>query len=157
MSRLKTFGIYLLMVVGFYILSNILIFIGLNTNYDEITNIKSIPDEIQIYKAEATAVNGRIKGKINNIDQIKDKYLKVELISDVGTNMGTKYYDISEIKEESAEGEFKIYFKANYVEKYNISIEDNKENFQEDSLDIFLSEDMKNTAILALLIRLIIF
>lgn len=154
MKRLKTFGIYLLLVVGLYIFSNIIIFIGLNTNYDEITNIKTLPEQIEIYRAEATAVNGRIKGKISNIDEVKDKYLKVELISDAGTNMGTKYYNISEIKKENSDGEFKIYFKANYVEKYNLSISEEKDNYQEFSLDAFLSEDVKNIAILGLLVKL---
>lgn len=154
MSRMKTFGIYFLMVIGLYILSNILIFIGLNTNYDKITNISSLPEEVEIYKAEATSVNGRIKGKITNIEDVKDKYLKVELVSDTGTCMGIKYYDISEIIKENTDGEFKIYFKANYVEKYSISIVDEKESSQELSLDIFLSEEMKNTAIISLLIRL---
>jgi len=154
MKRLKTFGIYLLMVVGFYLLSNILIFVGLNTNYDKITSKETLPEQIEIYKAEATSVNGRIKGKIKNIDEVKDKYLKVELISDVETNMGTKYYDISEIKKENSDGEFKIYFKANYVEKYNISISDEKDDAQENSLDTFINEDMKKTAMLGLLISL---
>ena len=67
--------------------------------------------------------------------------------------MGTKYYDISEIKKEN--NEFKIYFKANYVEKYNISIAEEKDETQEKVLDAFLSEDLKNTAIIGLLIGLI--
>jgi len=152
MKRLKTFGIYLLMVVSFYIFSNILIFVGLNTNYDSITNINSLPEQIEIYKAEATAVNGRIKGKINSAEEVKEKYLRVDLYSNTDTLIGTRYYKISEIIKENNEGEFKIYFKSNYIERYNLSIEDEKN--EELATESFLDKEMKAISILVLLIKL---
>ena len=156
MSRLKTFGKYALMIIGFYILSNILIFIGLNTNYDEITNVGNLPEQIEVYRAEATTVNGRIKGKVSNIDKLSDKYLKVELYSNTNTLMGTKYYSLAEIKEESKEGEFIIYFKSERIKEYSLSIVDEKEEKKQLSLDSFLTEDVKKTAIVGLLIKMCI-
>ena len=55
------------------------------------------------------------------------KYLKIELFTNVGTSMGTKYFSISDIKKESKEGIFKKYIDAEFVTEYNISIVENME------------------------------
>ena len=65
MSRIKTFCKYILLLVGFYILSNILIFFGINTSYNNLSIKDSIPEQVHITDASATLVNGRVKGYLS--------------------------------------------------------------------------------------------
>lgn len=53
MDRLKTFLKYALWIIGFFILSNFLIYVGLNSNYRDLERKDSI-QQVQIYQAEAT-------------------------------------------------------------------------------------------------------
>ena len=62
MNRMKTFGKYALMVVGVYILTAILVFIGFNLNYKDIECNNNISEQLSIAKAEATSSQGRIYG-----------------------------------------------------------------------------------------------
>ena len=63
MTRIKTFFIYFLLVVTFFIFSQIMIYIAINTTfqYKSIELKTTIPMEVEV---QATSVNGFAKGKI---------------------------------------------------------------------------------------------
>lgn len=120
MSRMKTFFKYALLVLGFYILSNILIFLCLNSMYDNLELIGSLPEQVEISIANATLVNGEISGNITNNSDIYDKYIKFNFYTDIGTLAGSKYLKISDISDNN----FKFYFKLEHVESYSVEITD---------------------------------
>ena len=64
MKILKTFAKYILLVVGFFFFSRLLIFIGLNNTYDNIELRGTVPEGIIITSSKATSVNGEVKGRI---------------------------------------------------------------------------------------------
>lgn len=124
MARMKTFFIYFLLVVLFFIYSQIMIYIGVRTTYkDKDVEIETtIPMEAQV---KATSVNGIANVKIKNTTDkdIEGKYIKLECYSKHDTLMGTKYIQINPIGE-NEEKEFEIEFKYNEVEKAIITIVD---------------------------------
>lgn len=76
MKRMGTFLKYALWIIAFWILSNFLIEVGLNSNYKKIER-KDELSEVSIYQAEATKVNGRIRGFISDSrSRIKRKIYK---------------------------------------------------------------------------------
>ena len=122
MSRMKTFFKYALLLVGFYIFSNILIFLALNSMYDNLDLIGSLPEQIEINIANATLVNGEISGNITNNSEIYDKYIKFNFYTDINTLAGSKYIKVSDIQDNN----FKFYFKLEHVESYSVEIVDEK-------------------------------
>ena len=124
MARMKTFFIYFLLVVLFFIYSQIMIYIGVRTTYkDKDVEIETtIPMEAQV---KATSVNGIANVKIKNTTDkdIEGKYIKLECYSKHDTLMGTKYTQINQIGK-NEEKEFEIEFKYNEVEKAIITIVD---------------------------------
>lgn len=127
MARVKTFFIYFLLVVIFFIYSQIMIYIGINTTYQykDVEIKTTIPIEATI---KATSVNGVANIKIKNTTTVnlENKYLKIECYSKHGTVMGTKYIEIGKI-EEAEEKEFEVRFNYNKVEKAVINIIEEKE------------------------------
>ncbi len=119
MDRLKTFLIYTLIVVGFFIFSEFLINVSLNTTYKTIGRKDNLT-QVQIYQAEATKVNGRMKGTIYQTQEnpIEAKYLQVDFYSARNVKLGTKYIEVEKGKEEQ---EFELYFRLNNVNYYDIS------------------------------------
>ena len=121
---MKTFFIYFLLIVLFFIYSQIMIYIGIRTTYkDKVVEIETtIPMEAQV---KATSVNGIANVKIKNTTDkdIEGKYIKLECYSKHDTLMGTKYIQINKIGE-NEEKEFEIEFKYNEVEKAIITIVD---------------------------------
>ena len=65
MKKMGTFLKYILWIIAFFIFSNFLIEVGLNSNYKKIERRDEL-SVVSIYQAEATKVNGRIRGFINN-------------------------------------------------------------------------------------------
>lgn len=124
MARMKTFFIYFLLVVLFFVYSQIMIYIGIKTTYKEkdVEIETTIPMEAQV---KATSINGIANVKIKNTTDkdIEGKYIKLECYSKHDILMGTKYIQINKI-EENKEKEFEIKFKYNKVEKAIISIVD---------------------------------
>jgi len=131
MDRMKTFLKYILWLVGFFILSNFLISVGLNSTY-KVMNMKRSQEQIIIYQSEATRVNGRIRGYIEN-DNPKDlygKYLKIEFYSKRDIYLGKRYVDINNFNEEKRQA-FEVFFKLQDVNAYEISIVEEKEEPKE--------------------------
>lgn len=128
MARMKTFFKYLLWIILFYILSNILISIGLRNEYrdlKEISNDTKAP-LVKIDEAIATATNGKVSGTIENNTQdfISTTYIKVDLYSKRDINVGTQYYKVTCVNPGETV-DFNFDFKVSNVEKYKVSVQDN--------------------------------
>ena len=77
MKRVKTLFMYASWVILFIIFSEFLINVGLNSAYKPIERKDNV-SQVNVYQAEATLVNGRIRGLITNseTDNISNKYLE---------------------------------------------------------------------------------
>ncbi len=128
MDRLKTFLIYALLVVGFIIFSELLINLSLETSYANLGRKDNLK-QVTIYQAQATKVNGRIKGKIFNDenDKIKDRYLKIDLYSERDVLLGSKYIDLLGIRDNETRN-LEVYFKLQDVDYYEVSFVEEKES-----------------------------
>ena len=156
MDRVKTFSKYAIWLVLFWILSDILIYYGINSTYKAITPKWEQTNQISVNNAEATRVNGRINGTVTNSEEnnISGKYLKIDLYAESGNILGTKYLDIGNL-EVNQKKNFETYFKIQDVKSYNISVVDEKaEKVQEES---FMTEDMTKLGVLGLLTYMIFF
>ena len=142
MSRLKTFGKYILLIAAFFFFSRILIFIGLNNTYDNINLVGTLPQGVSISSAKATAVNGEIKGTVSN--EITEKYVKFNFYSDINTLAGSYYITPSELKDNT----FEFYFKLNYIKSYSVELTDEKTETNV-NLEDFSSEEFSKTLLLS--------
>lgn len=126
MDRMKTFLIYTLLVVGFIIFSELLINISLETSYANLGRKDNLK-QVTIYQAQATKVNGRIKGTIFNDenDKIKDRYLKIDLYSERDVLLGSKYIDLLGIRDNETRN-LEVYFKLQDVDYYELSFVEEK-------------------------------
>ena len=156
MSRMKTFAKYVIWIILFWILSDILIYYGVNSTYKELKNKNEIPSQIVVKNAEATKVNGRIKGTVANSaeNDLSGKFLKIDLYADSGNVLATEYVEIGNLRENEVKS-FETYFKMQDIKAYDISIVDEKN--EETTTDVFMTEDMKKTGVLALLTYMIFF
>lgn len=127
MDRMKTFLKYILAIVIFFFFSNFLIYMNLETTYQNIGR-KDTLEQVTIYQAQATKVNGRIKGTIyNDVNhKINDRYLKIDLYSENGNLLGTKYVDLLGIRENETR-ELELYFKVQDVDYYGMSFTEEKD------------------------------
>lgn len=123
MDRMKTLLKYALWLILFFIFSEIMIYLNIETTYQNIGRKDNV-SQITIYQAQATKINGRIKGKINDDAQITNKYIRIDLYSERDNFLGSKYIDISELGQNK---EFEIYFKVQDVSYYEIKLVDEKE------------------------------
>ena len=118
----KKFFIYFLLIVAFFIFSQIIIHFTINTTYGyKSVEIKStIPMNAEV---QATSVNGFAKVKVRNItdNAIENKYIKINCYSKNDILMGTKYIKIDKI-EAKEEKEFEVRFNFNKVERAVIDI-----------------------------------
>ena len=85
MKRLKTFLIYVILIVAFTALSDFLIYMALKGTYNHInTNILAKDISINVTESKATYINGYVKGNIyNDTNGVLNKYIKMlfEIIS----------------------------------------------------------------------------
>ena len=148
MSRLKTFGKYLLMFVAFYIFVTVMSIGFIKGTYDTMEQNVYSSEEIQIEvdEAKSTFVNGYVKGKLtNNTDSdIHSKYVKINFLSKKGNVILTKYLDI-ELKAKETKN-FTINFEAENIKSFNMSVTD--EYVQEKSdVQLINLEDAENEEI----------
>lgn len=124
MARMKTFFIYLLIVVAFFIFSQIMIYIAINTTY-EYKNIQIKNSSIKEPELQATSINGFAKCKIKNEteNEMANQYIKIECYSKHDVLMGTKYMEIGRIKAKE-EKQFEVRFNYNKVDRAIIDIVD---------------------------------
>ena len=131
MDRMKTFLKYILAIIIFFFFFKLLIYMSLETTYQNIGRKDNL-QQVTIYQAQATKVNGRIKGTIYNDanNKITDRYLKIDLYSERGNLLGTKYIDLLGIRENETRN-LEVYFKIQDVDYYEISFTKEKEEQEE--------------------------
>lgn len=151
MDRVKTLFKYALWLVLFIIFSNFLINVGLNSTYKSIERKDNV-EQVNIYQAEATLVNGRIRGLIKNTNgELSGKYVKIDFYSERDVLLGSNYVQIGNEEEQSLE----VLFKQDNVKSYEISIVAQKEPGEEISI---IPEDLTTSEIVvATVITLLIF
>ena len=136
MSRMKTFGIYLLLFVGLYVISNILISAYIKTSYYKIESydINETQLTVTIMSARASKDDGYIEGKISNgtNEKITDKYMKVELYSENNVSLGKEYEKVDEINPGEIK-DFKISFSCDNVKHFVITFLTSEEKSAEDA------------------------
>lgn len=150
---MKKIAIWVLILVGIFILSDFLINVGLNSTYKDIKR-EDNNSQIVVYQADATYVNGRIRGIIKNANEIQNKYLKIELYSKRDVLLGENYIEIQNTEKGETQP-FELLFKAKDVANYKIEIVDEKESG--DELEILPKEWTKPEIILATALTFLIF
>ena len=153
MKRLKTFLLYALAILAFWIFSDIIIYISVNGTYAHInTRVYTNSPEIIIGESKTTYINGFIKGGIkNNTDGIiNEKYLKIDLYSPRDIKLGTKYVIIENL-EPDAYQEFEMWYKFTDVNYATVEIVDNVQDAKEEE---FLSEETSGYLIIGTLFLL---
>ncbi len=156
MDRIKTFAKYAIWLILFWLLSDALIYYGINSTYKDIKIKSEMPNQISIENAEATKVNGRIKGNVYNSEEndLSGKYLKIDLYAESGNLLGTNYLDIGNLRANENKS-FETYFKVQDVKSFDISVADEK--VEETTEGIFMKEDMTEIGIISLLTYMIFF
>lgn len=154
MARLKTFLIYALIIVGFFIFSEAIIYVGLNSSYHDIER-RDNTSQVDISEAQATLVNGKIKGTINDYgdDNLTGKYVEIDLYSSRDNMVGRRYVDI-ETTDVNQTQDFHIYFEAEDIESYSVSIVNEKQGGE---LKIIPDEWTRPEIIVATLFTFLIF
>ena len=128
MSTLKTFAKYAIWLILFWVLSDILIYYGINSTYKAISNKGENPKQVTINSAEATKVNGRIIGKVSNDEEndLSGKFLKIDLYAENGNLLATEYEEIGNLRANEVKS-FETYFKMQDVKSYGITVVEQKE------------------------------
>lgn len=156
-NRMRTFGLYALCVILFFIFSNIMINITLKTIYEPIDTYKSEPYGIgiDIKEARATYVNCYVGGNITNRNStISKTYMKIDLYTKRDVLVGTKYIEINDLKQNQTQ-EFRIGFKYTDVDHANINLVD--EVSKDTPEEAFISEDLRGPILLTTVIFLCFF
>ena len=127
MDRMKTLAKYVIWLVLFYIFSNLMIYLNIESTYQNIERKDNLP-QVTVYQAQATKVNGRIKGSIYNSEahKITNKYLRIDLYSERDVFLGSKYIDVSTMRDSETRN-FEEYFKVQDVDYYEMKFVDEKE------------------------------
>ena len=101
MGRLKTFGKYILWIVGFYVFTMIITYVGFNATYKNINTFSDIPENVNVVLAQATKVNGRIYGEVTSTKEnnLNGKYLRVKIFTESKNYAGTRYIKIENTEE----------------------------------------------------------
>lgn len=126
MDRMKTFLKYALWLILFYIFSNLMIYLNIETTYQNIGRKDNL-SQVTVYQAQATKINGRIKGTVynNSENKIKNNYLRIDLYSERDNYLGSKYIDVSNMRDNETR-KFEIYFKVQDVDYYEMKYTDEK-------------------------------
>ena len=108
-----------------------LINVGLNATYKPIERRDNV-SQVNIYQAEATLVDGRIRGIITNseTEDLSGKYLEVDFYSGRDVYLGRKIININQLQANETQN-FEILFKLEDVEYYSVSIVDERPEGEE--------------------------
>mgnify|MGYP003304839781 CR=1 FL=1 len=153
MANLKKYLLYVLIIAAFWVFSDILIYLSINSSYTKVdAKVYTNSPEIIIGESKATYVNGVVKGSIKNNtrDIINDKYLKIELYSARDVKLGTKYVKIDNLESNKYQN-FEMWYKFNDVDYANITVTDNIKNTTEEE---FLSQETTSVLVLGTLLVL---
>jgi len=127
MDRMKTFGIYALCIILFYIFSNVMINIAVKTCYMpidvEIEQTQTL--KMDTTEVKATYVNGYVEGNIKNVSSNTEKtYIKIDLYSKRDVLLGTKYVKVENLKPNETL-DFRMGFEFTDVEYCKLQTVDN--------------------------------
>lgn len=151
MDRMKTFLKYAIWGILLFVFSDFMINVAINSSYKKIegTSDSDISSIVEITEAEATLVNGKMRGKIKYNEELKleGNYLRIDFLSKRDNIVGTKYIPI-EVNKDNLIQDFNVYFELQDVKKYKTSIVKEKEV---DEID-FIPEEMKKREIVFLTI-----
>ena len=127
MDTLKKFGKYVLWIVGFYFLTNFLVFVGFNANYKKIEIKENASQAISIDKAEASKTEARIYGKVKNTAEydLNEKYIKITVYDEKDRDIGTEFLKIENLGLNEQKS-FKATINAENVKSYDVYIIDGK-------------------------------
>lgn len=153
MSTMQKIAMWILILIGVFILSDFLINVGLNSTYKDIAR-QDNNTGIIVYQADATYVNGRIRGLIKDFETTKGNYVKVELYSKRNVLVGKSYVELETIQEGETQA-FEILFRAKDVASYKIEMVKEKE--AGDELEILPREWTKPEIVLATAMMFLIF
>lgn len=122
MARMKRLFTYAIWVIAFFIFSQIMIYIAINTTY-KYKPVEGKSSLITTAEVQATSINGIAKCWIKNNTQnkIENKYIKIDCYSKNDVLMGTKYIKIDEMQT-NEEKEFEVRFNYSRVDKAQIEI-----------------------------------
>lgn len=154
MQRMKTFGLYALCVILFFIFSNVMINIALKASYEAIDTYKTEPSgiTIDIKEAKATYVNGYVGGKITNKNETIEKtYIKIDLYTKRDVCMGTKYVEVTNLEKDETH-EFRMGFKYTDIDYAKITLVD--EVSKEEPKESFISNNLRGIQLLKTVIVL---
>ena len=117
-----------LLVLGGYLLTSFLIFVGFNANYKPIELKSELPSVITIEKAEAKKMQGRVYGRITNTEEndLNGKYIKVAVFNSKNENIATEYLKIENLQKDE-EKLFRATFNAEKAVSYTIDIVETNE------------------------------
>ena len=146
---------YALLVVLFIIFSDFLINVGLNSSYRPIERRDNI-SQVNVYQAEATLVNGRIRGLITNseTDNISNKYLEFDFYSERDVFLGKKIINVNELQAGETQN-FEILFKLENVNYYTITVLDERPKGEE--IEILPEDWTTGEIVVATVFTLLIF
>ncbi len=153
MSTMQKIIAWILILVGVFVLSDFLITVGINSAYKDIQREDS-NSEVVVYQADATYVNGRMRGLIKDTEKITGKYLKIELYTKRDVLVGKSYIEIEKARKEETQP-FELFFRAEDVACYKIETVNEKEPGKE--LEILPKELTKSEILLATAITFLIF
>ena len=105
-----------------------MIFVGFNVNFKPIELKSELSNQVSIEKAEATKVQARVYGYVQNSSEndISGKFIRVSVFNVNGENLETKFLKIENLGKNESKL-FKVWFNKNEVKSYTIDIVDNKE------------------------------
>lgn len=125
MSRMKTFLLYALGIIGFMFLSYILENGLIEGMYKTMTGNATSTSDVQIedVSGKASNVNGYMTFKLTNNSSYDNlnKYLKIDLYSKQGLHAVTKYVEITDVPSQQSKT-YQIKFKGSEIKSYDISV-----------------------------------
>lgn len=147
MGRMKTFFKYLLWLIGLYIFVTFASAIYIQNSYKNIEGTVEQREGLVIIveDAKSTLVNGYIKGNVKNVTDtdIQSKYIKVDLISNKGNLILTKYLQIDDLKAGENKN-FTLNFRANNIVKAKMSVTDEYTEKESGFIELIKIDSIEN-------------
>lgn len=128
--RMRVFLCYLLILIAFFIFSDVMIYLYTKSMYKPMTSyeINTTAPMVTVSTAEASNVNGNVKGIIRNTtdEDIQNQYLKFDFYTPRDVNVGTKFIEIGSLKI-GEEKDYELGFRYDNVTSVKISMIDESE------------------------------
>ena len=130
MKRMKTFLIYLLLVLAVVLSTDILAKLILETNYKPLNKyeIAVTSPTIEITESKVSRVDGKVKGVVTNKTEsfMENVFLKLEAKSKTNNTLGTEYVKMGNFQP-GQHKDFAITYKYADVDSFVIDVTDHAE------------------------------